>query len=161
MSINQIAASAGVTRGALYHHFESKESLFENVFSEIEGELVAATAAAVAGRTASDALLIGCNAYIRLASQPETGRIVLIDAPAVLGLARYRNIDESFFLPSLIEAIRALRTDDSDTTVALLASAIFAAVCQLALIAHQQTTSPSDMKGALQILFTSLSRTSD
>ena len=157
VSVDQIAATAGVTRGAVYHHFESKEALFEEVFSEVEAELVTATAVAAHQPNAFDALLHGCYAYISMASQRQIGQIVLIDAPAVLGTERYREIDESCFLPSLVNVLKALRQHDSASAISLLASAIFAAVCQLALIAHQHPQSSADIGSTLQLLLGSLS----
>ena len=157
VSVDQIATTAGVTHGAVYHYFESKESPFEGVFSEVEAELVTATADAVHRPSAFDALLRGCYAYISMASQRQIGQIVLIDAPAVLGTERYREIDESCFLPSLINVIKALRQHDSASAIALLASAIFAAVSHLALIAHQHPPSAADLGGTLRVLLGSLS----
>jgi AcrR family transcriptional regulator len=91
----EIVRAAGVTRGALYHHFSGKEDLFLAVYEEIEEELVK-TIAAGALATATDplaALRDGAKAFLDAASGDEAiRRIALIDAPSVLGWEQWREI---------------------------------------------------------------------
>jgi AcrR family transcriptional regulator len=90
----QIAERAGVTRGALYHHFSSKERLFEAVVEELEveiGEQVTAAALEVADPAAR--LRRGCLAFLDACLDPAVRRIVLLEAPAVLGWDTWREID--------------------------------------------------------------------
>jgi AcrR family transcriptional regulator len=94
-SIEAVLAESGVSRGSLYHHFPGKDALFWAVLEGIAARAGAQIAAAEAG--APDpvaALRAGCLAWIRLASDPVIQQIVLIDAPAVLGWQRWREIDE-------------------------------------------------------------------
>lgn len=100
---DQIAARAGVTRGALYHHFESKTALAAAVVAKLEEELVArvVTAAAEAEDVRTQ-LHLACRAYMDAAAEPTIARI-LADAPAVLGVAACRQLDSDSCLPLLEE----------------------------------------------------------
>ena len=89
-----IVRDAGVTRGALYHHFGSKEALFRAVFEAMERDLTARVAAAAArGATPGAELALGCDAFLDAATDPAVQRVILIDAPAVLGWQTWREID--------------------------------------------------------------------
>jgi AcrR family transcriptional regulator len=86
-SIDEIAAAARVTKGAVYHHFAGKKALFRAVYSEVEGEAQARTARAVAPEGAPiDQIVAGVLAYLDVAMDEEIRRITLIDGPTVLGL---------------------------------------------------------------------------
>lgn len=90
----EIVAAAGVTRGALYHHFNGKEGLFRAVV-ERESAAVAATIvrAADPSSTPLDALLRGGEAYLRAMAEPGRTRLLLLDGPAVLGRETMDAID--------------------------------------------------------------------
>ena len=85
-SMDDFTASAGLTRGALYHHFGDKKGLLQAVIAEIDAEMFARLKVVSAK---ADTLWIGfvdeCTAYIEMALEPEIQRIVLCDGPAVLG----------------------------------------------------------------------------
>ncbi|HLK24169.1 MAG TPA: TetR/AcrR family transcriptional regulator [Caulobacteraceae bacterium] len=102
---------AGVTRGALYHHFDDKEALFEAVFREVAHELSQAATDAV-GALVDDPwgqLLEGIRAYLRrVAGSQEIQRIVLLDAPVVFGWARWREIQSEVSLAPLEGGLRSL-----------------------------------------------------
>jgi AcrR family transcriptional regulator len=102
-SRDQIAERAGVTRGALYHHFESKTAVAAAVVAELGDELVdrVVTAAAEAEDVRSQ-LHLASRAYMDAAADPTIARI-LADAPAVLGVAACRQLDAESCLP-LLEA---------------------------------------------------------
>jgi AcrR family transcriptional regulator len=94
-SIEAVLAEAGVSRGSLYHHFAGKDALFwavlEGVAARVGEQLTALE------RDAPDpvaALRVGYLGWVRLASDPVVQQTVLIDAPAVLGWQRWREIDE-------------------------------------------------------------------
>ena len=100
-SRDAIAARAGVTRGALYHHFDSKAVLAAAVVAELETELVGrVVSAARDGDGVRDQLHRGCRAYMDACADPTVARI-LVDAPAVLGLAACRALDADACLPLL------------------------------------------------------------
>jgi AcrR family transcriptional regulator len=89
----EIVRAAGVSRGALYHHFAGKEELFEAVYEAVERELVERIAERAAG--AGDplsALHAGAAAFLDACESPAVQRIALIDGPSVLGWERWREI---------------------------------------------------------------------
>jgi AcrR family transcriptional regulator len=101
-SIENVLQAAGISRGALYHHFNGKDALFEAVLEAIEGDVGRRTAAAMVGATdAYTALRAGSQAWVRIAGDPVVQRILLIDAPAVLGWHRWREMDERHALGGL------------------------------------------------------------
>lgn len=102
----EIVRAAGVTRGALYHHFDGKRDLFEAVYERIEVELAQriASGALDAGATAPlEAMRAGAEMFLLAATEPEAQRIVLLDGPSVLGWDRWREIATEHGL-GLIEA---------------------------------------------------------
>jgi AcrR family transcriptional regulator len=105
----EIVERAGVTRGALHHHFGTKQDLFAAVFEELEGELAARIArAAMAGDEPRDQLRRGCHEFLDAALDPAVQRIVLLDAPAVLGWAAWREVDARYGLGLVTEGLRAV-----------------------------------------------------
>ncbi len=100
---DEIAERAGVTRGALYHHFASKTDVAAGVVEQIEGELVdLVVAAALEGTGVRDQLHRGCRAYMDACADPTMARI-LADAPAVLGMEACRALDAVACAPLLAE----------------------------------------------------------
>lgn len=98
VSVDAIAAAAGVAKGAVYHHFPAKEAIFEAVFEDTSRALVGRVAARSAGaRDTLDAMVVGCRAYFEACAEPGVGRIILRDGPAVLGWERWRRIDAEHF----------------------------------------------------------------
>lgn len=94
----EIVRAAGVTRGALYHQFRDKTDLFAAVFEQVEadimqriGEVAGRQAQGRAGDPLSE-LRVGAEAWLDACAEPEIHRIVLLDAPAVLGRERWREI---------------------------------------------------------------------
>ncbi|MDZ7601973.1 MAG: helix-turn-helix domain-containing protein, partial [Hoeflea sp.] len=81
----EIVATAGVTRGALYHHFEDKRELFRAVI-EREAEDVAGEieASSPSGSSPREAILAGTRAYFDAMARPGRTRLLLLDGPAVL-----------------------------------------------------------------------------
>src|SRR6266496_3807709 len=78
----EIVAAAGVTRGALYHHFGDKQGLFRAVFEELEAEVTAEiTEAASSATEPTAAIVMGLGRYLDICQRPEVARIVLTDAP--------------------------------------------------------------------------------
>jgi AcrR family transcriptional regulator len=103
----QIVRAAGVTRGALYHHFAGKEQLLEAAYEQIEAELLQRIAAEVGARAAGDPLgelALGATALIDASRDPEVHRIGLLDAPSVLGWERWREIGRRYGM-GLTEAV--------------------------------------------------------
>lgn len=85
-SMDDLTASVGLTRGALYHNFGDKKGLLAAVVAEVDGEMAARARAASAGAGDDwERLLAEGEAYIAMALDPEVRRIVLLDGPAFLG----------------------------------------------------------------------------
>ncbi|MET0899727.1 MAG: helix-turn-helix domain-containing protein [Mycobacterium sp.] len=109
VSTQEIVAAAGVTRGALYHQFADKAELFTAVYEEVEAELVAAVAAGVAREDPAGAVAAmrhGARLFLELCAAPEAQRIVLVDAPSVLGWEQWRAMGVKYGL-GVIEAMLA------------------------------------------------------
>ena len=110
-SRDEIAARAGVTRGALYHHFESKTALALAVVAELETDLVdRVVSAALEGEGVREQLHRGCRAYMDACADPTVARI-LVDAPAVIGVAACRALDAEACLPLLQDAFARSREE--------------------------------------------------
>jgi AcrR family transcriptional regulator len=96
---DEIARAAGVTRGALYHQFDGKVELFAAVFEQVEAEIAERIALEVSAVEAEDmarALHVGVDAWIAASAEPAAQRLVLIEAPAVLGWERWREIGHRY-----------------------------------------------------------------
>jgi AcrR family transcriptional regulator len=95
----EIVVRAGVTRGALYHHFEDKKDLFRAVHEELERDLVASVAERMAGIDDPwERLVTGVRAFLDACTDPALTRIGLVDAPVVLGWEEWREIDARYGL---------------------------------------------------------------
>jgi AcrR family transcriptional regulator len=141
VSVDEIAADAGVTRGALYHHFESKEALFEAAFRATEGRLQATLRRAAQQHSdPRQQLAAGSDAVMRAMAKRSTNRIALLDGPAVLGWARYKEIDEEYFLRDAVSTIARIRNDGDTDAAQLHGRVLIAIVNELAnQLAHGTT----------------------
>jgi AcrR family transcriptional regulator len=126
-SVDEIAREARLTTGALYHHFPNKTALFEAVFEAVHADLLEASLQAAIGATDEVELLTrGFDAFFDAVLEPDVQRIIILDAPAVLGLARFTELDEQYAFAAITSALRAatvsgrLRVDDPETLARLL-----------------------------------------
>ncbi len=90
-----IVRAAGVTRGALYHHFADKTELFAAVYEAIEDDIAARTESRIAAEGPTDpvaVITLGADAWLDACAEREVQQIVLLDGPAVLGWERWREI---------------------------------------------------------------------
>ena len=95
----EIVARAGVTRGALYHHFADKRDLFRAVHEQLEQALVADIGDRIGGiEDPWELIVTGVRAFLDSCTDPAIRRIALLDAPAVLGWAEWREIDARYGL---------------------------------------------------------------
>jgi AcrR family transcriptional regulator len=102
----EIVRAAGVTRGALYHHFDGKRELFAAVYETIEAELaqrIASGALAANAGSPLEAMRAGAEMFLEACTEPEAQQIALVDGPSVLGWERWREIGAAHGL-GLIEA---------------------------------------------------------
>ncbi|WP_433469882.1 TetR/AcrR family transcriptional regulator [Spirillospora sp. CA-128828] len=112
-SIEAVLEQAGVSRGSLYHHFPGKDRLFEAVVEAVHAQVGEATLAAAnaSGATEAHDLLKAAElAWIRLAGDAVVRRILLIDAPTVLGWRRWRDIEEQYSLGMLKAVLQEAAT---------------------------------------------------
>ncbi|ETA95883.1 TetR/AcrR family transcriptional regulator [Mycobacterium avium] len=110
----EIAAAAGVTRGAMYHQFADKAALFRAVVEAVEQDVMARMAVVVAesgASTPTDAIRAAVDAWLEVSADPEVRQLILLDAPSVLGWAEFRDVAQRYSLGMteqlLTEAIRA------------------------------------------------------
>jgi AcrR family transcriptional regulator len=95
----EIVARAGVTRGALYHHFEDKKDLFRAVHEQLERDLATSIGEQIAGvEDPWEALVRGVRGFLNASTDPALMRIALVDAPVVLGWQEWREIDARYSL---------------------------------------------------------------
>lgn len=104
----EIAARAGVTVGALFHHFEGKLDLFRAVFRELDEELDAHARASARRERGLEALLAGFRAFLEFARRPDYHRIVMVDGPAVLGDAGWHQTDSERGLRTVSRGVEGL-----------------------------------------------------
>jgi AcrR family transcriptional regulator len=111
-SIEAVLSATGVSRGALYHHFAGKEALFEAVVSAVSAQVMVELTQVISGcADPVDALRTAALAWISLAADPVIQRVMLVDAPSVLGWDRWRAMDDG----RTLGALRALLQAVSDT----------------------------------------------
>jgi AcrR family transcriptional regulator len=130
-SVDDLAREARVTTGALYHHFSTKTALFEAVFVQTHTEIMAASVDAAKDATDGvDELARGFDAFLDAIMQPDVQRILILDGPAVLGLARFTELDELYAHAAIVHALTAandtgiIAVDDPETTTRLLLGAL-------------------------------------
>jgi AcrR family transcriptional regulator len=105
--LDVVAQRAGVTKGALYHHFDGKKELFEAVYQREQQQLAAIGLRAYAGkRSARVGFYDACVAFLEASLDPAVQRITLIDGPAVLGWERLREIQNLHTLSNLRAGIQ-------------------------------------------------------
>lgn len=107
VSLDDVAGAAGVTRGAVYHHYQSKAGLFRAVAAHLQSEVAQAVVAAAesAGPDKRAQLDAGCHAFLDAITAAPAVRVLLIDAPAVFGWEQWRRLDEENSVVHLREAL--------------------------------------------------------
>ena len=136
-SIEAVLTAAGVSRGALYHHFAGKEALFRAVLEALNERITAQLTEVISGCTDPvEAVRTGALSWIDLAGDPVIQRIMLVDAPSVLGWEQWRAMDEG----RTVGAMRAMLQAVADTgrlpqeLVGPFAHMILAALDEAALV---------------------------
>jgi len=162
----EIVRAAGVTRGALYHHFEGKLELFAAVYERIEVELaerIAAGALAANADSPLEAMRAGAEMFLAACVEPEAQRIVLLDGPSVLGWDRWREIAAEHGL-GLIEASLQAAIDAGaiePQPVRPLAHVLMGALDEAAMLvarADDPEVALVEVKRALDLILDGLSR---
>ena len=135
-SIDDIARRAGVAKGAVYHHFESKEQIFARVFEQMTAALAAEVAAtAAAGKSILDSFELGTLKYLTSISSDKCRQVLLIDGPVVLGWGKWREIDARYFGGTMQgPAKTTLRGRASLREIAAIRHLLAGAVAEAALV---------------------------
>jgi AcrR family transcriptional regulator len=136
-AVEAISRRARVTRGAFYHHFADKKALFEALVVALQADATTRLAqrARLAGQPL-DRLRQGIRGFLEVCAEPAYRRLVIQDAPAVLGPRRCREIEDEHVQGLLVRALKELKAagviDVADATLA--ARMIGAMVCEAALM---------------------------
>ncbi|MFW6689844.1 TetR/AcrR family transcriptional regulator [Streptomyces sp. MAR4 CNX-425] len=135
-SLDAICARAGITKGALYHHFRNKQTLFHAVYAAEQHRLRDAIAAAFrACADPWDGLRAGQRAFLTGSLEPGTQRITLLDAPGALGWAVMREVQADCRAMTRRGLAAAVGGDGAVPAVELdaMASVVFGALCECAM----------------------------
>lgn len=155
----EIVRRAGVTRGALYHQFPSKEDLFLAVYELVEQDLTKSVAEPL-GEVASPfaAMRLGIRAFLEACRTPEVQRIVLIDGPAVLGWERWREVAERNGLGLMEAVIRAAIEAEEIAPLAVepLAHLLMGALDEAALLVVREPDATDTVAATLERLIDGL-----
>jgi AcrR family transcriptional regulator len=153
-SLDAVVEKAGVTKGALYHHFSGKRDLFAAVFAAEQVRISGAILAAAEGkRDPWDAFEAGCRAFIEACQEPGVQRITLLDAPAALGWETIREL-ESGSLRMMEQGIqRAIDAGSIEPRpVAPLAHFLFGSVCESAMVVARAIEQEAALREAVDEL---------
>ena len=148
----EIVRRAGVTRGALYHQFATKQDLFLAVYETVESDLTARVASGL-GEVAGplEAMRAGSRLFLKECQAPEVQRIVLIDGPAVLGWERWREVAARYGL-GLIEGVLTAAIEAGEIAplpVQALAHLLMGALDEAALLVVRD---PESLDGVAETL---------
>lgn len=130
-STEDLVRTTGLTKGALYHHFGDKEGLFRSVVEDLEREL----AQAVGQATEAEAdpwrrLELACKAYLEISLRPDVARILVLDAPSVLGWHEWCEIDKQYGVAMFDKTLRqtmvagVVRAQPTETLAQVLLGAL-------------------------------------
>jgi AcrR family transcriptional regulator len=138
-STEEILGEAGVSRGALYHHFPSKTDLFRATFEAVEDDLTAQVLAAAAGSGETDPMRIlelGFAAFLDQCVNPEVQRIVMLDGPNVLGWDTWHELDERYAFGTLktVLTVAAQLGRIEEAAVDPLANLLLGAIMQAGMV---------------------------
>ena len=147
-STPEIAVAAGITRGALYHHFADKKALFEALVIQLQADATEKIKAkAKRATTAQERMRAGSLAFLDACMEPSYRRLVIEEAPAVLGTARCREIEEAYAFGLLIAAVSAQQASGAFKTdnAYLAARMVGTMMCEAALLLGDAKR-PAEMK---------------
>lgn len=159
-----IVRAAGLTRGALYHHFADKTELFAAVYEAIEEDIAARIAERIAAEGVTDpvdVMTLGADAWLDACAEPEVQQIVLLDGPAVLGWQRWREIGMRYGM-GLVEGVLARAIEVGRIPrqpVAPLAHVLVGALDEAALYvarAEDQAAAGAEMRAVVAALIAGL-----
>ncbi|WP_214407374.1 TetR/AcrR family transcriptional regulator [Pseudonocardia lacus] len=136
-SIDAVAAAAGLTKGAAYHHFTTKGALFRAVFVGEQDRVAAELTRTTAEQTDPFAALRrGCRTFLELCLDPAFRQIALLDGPAVLGWQEVRSIQSERALRLLADGmlVAAAAAGEPDADVSARSHLAFGALCEAGML---------------------------
>jgi AcrR family transcriptional regulator len=156
-ALEAIVGPAGLTKGALYHHFKNKAAVLEAVYIEMVEELAARVKAAVSTSTggAWDRIVAAVDAFFAVSAEPEYMRVVLRETPAVLGATRGREIDQAIGLGLVMQLITELRNEGEIRPLPIAATArvVLAAASEVAVAMSQADDPERVRKEGTEVMF--------
>jgi AcrR family transcriptional regulator len=137
-SLDEIVMRAGLTKGAIYHHFAGKQDLFRAVYEQELQRMIAmieGRASRAPTRSAWDGLQAACEAFLDVSLDSAIQRITLLDAPTALGWETMREIENNTSLRLLKVALKSAMDEGSIAArpVDPLANLLFGAMCEAAM----------------------------
>lgn len=166
-SAEQLVAEAGVTRGALHHHYGDKRGLFLAVLEQLELDNTAEIERAMIAADSDDVLVtmaIGLNLFLEICQRPEMIRIALFDAPAVLGWEQWRELEARYGLGLIMDRLEAARSAGlvAEVPIRTLAQLLLSAISEAGLIvahAPDKEQAREQAQQSLMLLISGLLRT--
>jgi len=161
-STTEIVERAGVTRGALYHHFAAKDELFRAVFEQLEDEVTKHVAhEALTSTDPLEQLRRGTRAYLDACIDPAVQRVVLLDGPSVLGWETWQEIEQRYGYGLVVAGVEAAIAAGliAAQPVEALAHALFGALTEAGMVvarADEPRTARADMEAAMDRLLDGL-----
>ena len=154
-SLDAIAAAAGVTKGAVYHHFAGKREIFRAVFEREQRRLAAIEADAYRRkRDPWEGFYSATRAFLEASLDPGVQRITLLDAPGALGWETMREIEAPNALAGIRHALRESMDAGriAERPVEPLANLLFGAVCEAAMAVARAENQRTAQRGVLAAL---------
>jgi AcrR family transcriptional regulator len=142
VSVEEIAHEAGLTKGALYHHFASKRAIFDALVDQLQGQIAEQLSQAPTDKRPKlpvEGLAHGAAAYLQAANDPAMRRILLIDGPVVLGRERWREIDNRHFGKRVRDALAMVMRAD-EATLEAATGVVMSAIMEGALASGAAAT---------------------
>ena len=157
-----VVKAAGVTRGALYHHFAAKDELFRAVFEQLEDEVTKHVAhEALTSTDPLEQLRRGTRAYLDACIDPAVQRVVLLDGPSVLGWETWQEIEQRYGYGLVVAGVEAAIAAGliAAQPVEALAHALFGALTEAGMVVARAAEPPAaraEMEAAMDRLLDGL-----
>lgn len=157
-SIDDIAAGAGVAKGAVYHHFDSKEEIFTKALEAVQAELASQPPPPTVLKMTDplDQIAALVLRYLIAANEPEFRQILLIDGPVVIGWQKWREIDDRYFGAGTKTAIQSILGNDAPPArVEALAHLFMGAIMEACLVcakSREPKKNARELSSALRLM---------
>lgn len=153
-SIADILEATSLSRGAVYHHFDSKQSIFEAVFVETSADAIRRSGERIrVGASPLDRLIEGCLGWLQIAAEPEIARILFVEGPSAIGWERCRALEEATSLGVVRRGIgdameHAVEQERQSVVAMTVAARLLNALLAEAALSLQATSSTRERKEA-------------